>query len=88
MEPASAQVPWSARYEFHSTTGSYKPHFWAGESWDDVREFAGPVLRRTLDAFLGHLVWDGGGVDEVVVVPDSGPFPGDCRAARPGPAVR
>ncbi|CAM5449599.1 hypothetical protein [Streptomyces purpurascens] len=25
--PAASNVPWCGRYEFHSTTGSYKPHF-------------------------------------------------------------
>ncbi|MCF3130024.1 hypothetical protein [Streptomyces olivochromogenes] len=61
MEPASAEV---------STTGSYKPHLWAGESCDDVREFADPALRAALDGFLVGLVWDGGGVGEVVGVPE------------------
>jgi hypothetical protein len=57
VDPASPEVPWCARYEFHSTNGSYKPHFWAGHAWEDVREVAGPALRAALDAFLSGLFW-------------------------------
>ncbi|MFI2433476.1 hypothetical protein [Streptomyces sp. NPDC018693] len=57
--PASPKVAWSGRYEFEDTLGSYKPHFWAGESWDTVREFADPELREALDGFLGPLIWWG-----------------------------
>lgn len=56
--PAAANVPWCGRYEFHSTTGSYKPHFWAGQAWEDVRDHADPVLREHLDGFLGPLLQD------------------------------
>ncbi|GAP51116.1 hypothetical protein [Streptomyces azureus] len=58
--PAASSVPWCGRYEFHSTTGSYKPHFWAGQAWEDVREHAGPEQRAHLDAFLQGLIWDNG----------------------------
>jgi hypothetical protein len=54
--PASPKAPWCGRYEFHSTTGSYAPHFWAGEGWDAAREFAVPALRDALDGFLLPLV--------------------------------
>ncbi|MBZ4322370.1 hypothetical protein [Streptomyces huiliensis] len=49
---------WSALYEFHSTSGSFKAHFWAGERWEDVREQAVPELRAALDTFLSGLFWD------------------------------
>ena len=55
--PAAPLLPWIARYEFHCTSGSYKPHFWAGEAWEDVREFAEPGLRESLDGFLRDLFW-------------------------------
>ncbi|KAB7833073.1 hypothetical protein [Streptomyces mobaraensis] len=49
---------WSALYEFRSTSGSFKAHFWAGERWEDVREQAVPELRAALDVFLSGLFWD------------------------------
>ncbi|MDO0909487.1 hypothetical protein QQM39_01015 [Streptomyces sp. DT2A-34] len=55
--PAAPDLPWCARYVFHRTSGSYKPHFWAGQAWDDVREFAEPGLREGLDGFLRDLFW-------------------------------
>ncbi|MER5748831.1 hypothetical protein [Streptomyces sp. NPDC002088] len=81
--PASPEVPWCGRYEFHSTTGSYKPHFWAGEAWDDVRGFADPALREALDGFLLDLSWDGEGVDDIPLYPEEGFFPGDAEPWRP-----
>ncbi|MBJ3809450.1 hypothetical protein [Streptomyces flavofungini] len=46
-------------YAFRRTLGSYKPHFWAGERWEDVRDHADPVLRAALDALLLGLIWCG-----------------------------
>ncbi|MER5784410.1 hypothetical protein ABT104_22225 [Streptomyces mobaraensis] len=63
---------WSLRYEFRSTSGSFKAHFWAGKRWEDVREQAVPELRAALDAFLSGLFWDPYGV----VVPPAGTGPG------------
>ncbi|MET9381727.1 hypothetical protein ABZY09_11700 [Streptomyces sp. NPDC002928] len=80
--PASPEVPWCGRYEFHSTTGSYKPHFWAAQAWDDVRAFAGPALRAALDGFLRDLVWEGEGVDDLPLCPEEGFFPGDAEPWR------
>ncbi|WP_329047872.1 hypothetical protein OG873_01300 [Streptomyces violaceus] len=72
--PAASNVPWCGRYEFHSTPGcSYKPHFWAGQAWEDVREHAGPEPREHLDAFLRNLIWDTDTEDASV----SGLFPAD-----------
>ncbi|MER6547958.1 hypothetical protein [Streptomyces sp. NPDC001250] len=83
VRPASPEVPWADRYEFHSTLGSHKPHFWAGDSWDDVRQFADPALARALDAFLARLgVWDDG-TDEDDDAADPGLFPGDPAPWRP-----
>lgn len=58
MWPAASGMPWWARNEFHSTTGSCEPHFWAGQAWEDVREHAGPEQRT--HAFPHGLVWDNG----------------------------
>ncbi|MGW2854552.1 hypothetical protein ACWDAZ_21825 [Streptomyces sp. NPDC001215] len=58
--PTSRGEPWWGVHEFRDTLGSYKPHFWAGEVWDDVREHAVPELRDALDGFLVGLGirWD------------------------------
>jgi hypothetical protein len=72
--PAASNVPWCGRYEFHSTTGSYKPHFWAGQAWEDVRDHAVPVLREHLNGFLSPLLWD----EE-----ETGLFPADPDPWRP-----
>ncbi|GAA5707854.1 hypothetical protein [Streptomyces avermitilis] len=80
--PASTGEPWCAVYEFAGTLGSYKPHFWAAEAWDDVREFADPALRDALDGFLRPL----GLVREEEpddTEPDTGLFPGDAEPWRP-----
>ncbi|MFB7709093.1 hypothetical protein [Streptomyces sp. NPDC056105] len=52
-------TPWCALYEFFRTLGSFKPHFWAGQAWEDVRDVAEPDLRAALDAFLAGLFWLG-----------------------------
>lgn len=52
-------TPWCALYEFFRTLGSFKPHFWAYQAWEDVRDFAEPDLRAALDAFLAGLFWLG-----------------------------
>ncbi len=61
-----------ARYAF--TMSSYKPHFWAGRRWDDVRDAAHPELRVALDTYLLALVWDG---PDGNVRHDGPVFPGD-----------
>ncbi|MFF4695671.1 hypothetical protein [Streptomyces chattanoogensis] len=54
--PSSDGQPWWGVYEFRNC--SYKPHFWAGEAWDDAREYAEPELRHALDGFLAGLgIW-------------------------------
>ncbi|MGH4029344.1 hypothetical protein ACQB60_10460 [Actinomycetota bacterium Odt1-20B] len=55
--PVEAGTHWCAEYEFCTGLGSYKPHFWAGEAWDDTREFTAPVLRAAFDEFLDGLIW-------------------------------
>ncbi|MEU0197268.1 MULTISPECIES: hypothetical protein [unclassified Streptomyces] len=80
--PAAPEILWCARYEFHSTPGSYKPHFWTGHAWEDVREFADPVLREHLDGFLRDLIWD---VDDRsgAVTADTDLLPGEHDPFRP-----
>ncbi|MEH6375879.1 hypothetical protein V7793_16305 [Streptomyces sp. KLMMK] len=61
LPPAAEGFPsWCARYEFGGTLGSFKPHFWAGERWEAVREHAPADLRAALDTFLAGLIWDPG----------------------------
>ncbi|QWB21323.1 MULTISPECIES: hypothetical protein [Streptomyces] len=77
--PAASNVPWCGRYEFHSTSGSYKPHFWAGQAWEDIRRHAAPEPREHLDGFLRELIWDEGTEDDTV----SALFAGDPTPWRP-----
>ncbi|MFC5721076.1 hypothetical protein ACFP1Z_12945 [Streptomyces gamaensis] len=56
LPPAPEGFPaWCARYEFAGTLGSFKPHFWAGERWEAVREHVPADLRTALDTFLAGL---------------------------------
>ncbi|MEU5187525.1 hypothetical protein AB0G83_10320 [Streptomyces klenkii] len=58
LPPAPEPFPaWCARYEFARTLGSFKPHFWAGERWEAVREHVPADLRTALDTFLAGLTW-------------------------------
>lgn len=54
--PGDADQGWYALYEFRNTTGSYKPHFWTGHSWDYMCEAVDPSLRADGDAFFGRLL--------------------------------
>lgn len=58
--PASADAVWYGRYALYRTLGSYKPHFWSGERWEDIRDFTEPGLRTSLDRFMGPLFWQHG----------------------------
>ncbi|MEU4213230.1 hypothetical protein AB0F13_25125 [Streptomyces sp. NPDC026206] len=53
-----ATPAWCARYEFAGTAGSFKPHFWTGNRWEDFREYLQADLRMALDTFLAGLTWD------------------------------
>ncbi|MBC2869616.1 hypothetical protein [Streptomyces mexicanus] len=68
-----------ALYEFRRTLGSFKPHFWAGERWEAVRDHVGPPLRAATDALLEGLVRCGpdGEADHV----DPGFFSDDPRVS-------
>ncbi|MER6844273.1 hypothetical protein, partial [Streptomyces platensis] len=57
--PTEPDRSWLGRYEFGGTLGSYKPHFWAAQAWEDVRGTAGTTLRTALDDFLEALIWWG-----------------------------
>lgn len=64
LPPAPEGFPaWCARYEFGGTLGSFKPHFWAGEGWEAVREHVPGDLRTALDTFLAGLFWVPPGAD-------------------------
>ncbi|MFF9896436.1 hypothetical protein [Streptomyces longispororuber] len=56
--PVKVEERWCAKYEFCMGVGSYKPHFWAGQAWNDIREGAEPTLRATFDDFLDGLIWE------------------------------
>ncbi|MEV4742518.1 hypothetical protein [Streptomyces sp. NPDC049555] len=62
---------WCARYEFGGTLGSFKPHFWAGERWEAVREHVPADLRTALDTFLAGLIWTPPGTDSDVNVDEA-----------------
>ncbi len=78
-----ADSPWLARYEFHGTLGSFKPHFRAGQAWEDVRDFAEPALRTALDAFLSGLYWAPPEADDADADPDADPDAEACADADP-----
>ncbi|WP_438295406.1 hypothetical protein [Streptomyces sp. HUAS TT7] len=48
-----------AVYEFRGTLGSFKPHFWAGERWESLRDHVDPLVRGDLDAMMSRLFWNG-----------------------------
>ncbi|MFF8787994.1 hypothetical protein [Streptomyces sp. NPDC015125] len=77
---------WLGRYEFGGTLGSYKPHFWAAQAWEDVRGSAGIALRTALDDFLSALIWSGPEADDAEHV-DAGLFPSQDGLWRPGPLI-
>ncbi|MEU2391113.1 hypothetical protein [Streptomyces sp. NPDC007369] len=85
--PAEEDRSWLGRYEFAGTLGSYKPHFWAGQAWEDVRAAADPALRAAGDAFLSALIWPGPdpGADAEHV--DPGLFPSLAPLWRSGPLI-
>ncbi|MEV6398884.1 hypothetical protein AB0M39_29560 [Streptomyces sp. NPDC051907] len=70
--PSPADADWYGRYAFRRTNGSYKPHFWAGERWEHIRDYAAPRLRTALDRFTAPLFWDG---FEYFVGEDAGAVP-------------
>ncbi|MFF8833178.1 hypothetical protein [Streptomyces sp. NPDC015131] len=59
LAPAAPGAGWSVRYSFRRTLDSYKPHFWAGERWERLREHTDPDLRTALDRFASRLFWTG-----------------------------
>ncbi|MER7112549.1 hypothetical protein [Streptomyces sp. NPDC000229] len=59
IPPTAVGAGWCVRYSFRRTLDSYKPHFWAGERWERVRDFAHPGLRTALDRFTARLFWHG-----------------------------
>jgi hypothetical protein len=71
--PSSAHADWYGKYAFFRSHGSYKPHFWAGERWEDIRDFTEPGLRTAVDRFVGALFWQYG--FEYVVGEDPGAVP-------------
>ncbi|MFD7626441.1 hypothetical protein ACFV7Q_10410 [Streptomyces sp. NPDC059851] len=85
--PAERDRSWLGRYEFAGTLGSYEPHFWAAEAWEDVRAVADPVLRAALDAFLSTLIWPGPDPETDAEHVDPGLFPSPAPLWRSGPLI-
>ncbi|MGW2028543.1 hypothetical protein [Streptomyces decoyicus] len=85
--PAGPDRSWLGRYEFGGTLGSYKPHFWAAQAWEDVRACAGTVLRTALDDFLSGLIWSGPEADRDAEHVDAGVFSSEDGLWRPGPLI-
>ncbi|MGW0703994.1 hypothetical protein ACWD0A_32815 [Streptomyces sp. NPDC002867] len=77
--PTRPAADWYASYEFSRTLGSYKPHFWAGERWERLRDFADQQLRGMLDRFASVLFWHGleymEDIDAEQVAERSSPWP-------------
>ncbi|MFK0013305.1 hypothetical protein [Streptomyces sp. NPDC091027] len=78
---------WLGRYEFPGTLGSYKPHFWAAQCWENVRGAAGDGLRPALDEFLEGLIWWGPRPDVDAEHVDPGVFPSLEGLWRSGPLI-
>ncbi|MFE9661314.1 hypothetical protein [Streptomyces sp. NPDC005955] len=58
IPPRAPGHPWYLAYEFTLTCGSFKPHFWAGERWEELRVTpAAHRVRGALDSFLAGLLW-------------------------------
>ncbi|MGW3011209.1 hypothetical protein ACWC9R_20580 [Streptomyces sp. NPDC001219] len=85
--PGEPDRAWLGRYEFGGTLGSYKPHFWATQAWEDVRGAAGTTLRTALDEFLTGLLWPGPDADSDAGHVDDGLFPSEDGLWRPGPLI-
>ncbi|WP_406474421.1 hypothetical protein [Streptomyces platensis] len=85
--PAEPDRSWLGRYEFGGTLGSYKPHFWAAQAWEDVRDAAGTELRSTLDDFLEALIWWGPEAESDTEHVDADVFPSEDGRWRPGPLI-
>ncbi|MEV4505435.1 hypothetical protein [Streptomyces klenkii] len=89
LPPAPEGFPaWCARYEFAGTLGSFKPHFWAGERWEAVREHVPADLRSALDTFLAGLFWNlSGSEDDPQDDEDAEPWHGAMWVYCPPPDV-
>jgi hypothetical protein len=87
IRPSGADADWHAQYAFRHTLSSYKPHFWACERWEDVRDFATPALRAALDRFTAPLFWHGleyvAGSDAAVIPERECPWEADLLLWRP-----
>ncbi|MGA5763445.1 hypothetical protein [Nonomuraea bangladeshensis] len=82
MWPSVSAAPWFARYEFYRTLGSLKAHFWAGQAWEEIRGFADPDLRVSLDGFLSGLFWYGPDPANDAVHVHGDLFPADIERSR------
>ncbi|MGA4995227.1 hypothetical protein [Nonomuraea bangladeshensis] len=82
MWPSVSAAPWFARYEFYRTLGSLKAHFWAGQAWEEIRGFADPDLRVSLDGFLSGLFWYGPDPANDAVHVHGDLFPADIDRSR------
>ncbi|MFD8143984.1 hypothetical protein [Streptomyces sp. NPDC059708] len=73
--PPGPEAAWCAVYEFFTTTGSYRPHWHAGDGWADMRPLADASLREAVDVFLGGLIWDAVPAEDPALTGAGGFFP-------------
>ncbi|THA50124.1 hypothetical protein [Streptomyces sp. A1136] len=81
--PPDQGARWCAAYEFFTTTGSYRPHYRAGDGWADMRPLVDAPVREAMDAFLGGLIWDADPIEDPALTGGEGLFPPVADPRRP-----
>lgn len=83
VRPPAPGPAWCAEYCFFSTTGSYKPHWHAGDAWDDMRVLTDATVREAMDIFLDGLIWDADPALDPARTGGGGFFPPAADRGRP-----
>ncbi|MFD8823260.1 hypothetical protein ACFV1C_12985 [Streptomyces sp. NPDC059605] len=90
--PPDRESAWCAEYVFRTTTGTYSPHFRAGNAWNDTRLLVDASVRGAMDRFLTGLILDPDPADGPAstdgAAPDDSPTPGDGAAPAGGRLFR
>ncbi|MER7342763.1 hypothetical protein ABT403_33680 [Streptomyces sp. NPDC000075] len=73
--PAGPEGAWCAVYAFRTTSGSYRPHWRAGDGWADMRPLVDQPVRGAVDGFLGGLIWDEVPAEDPALTGADGFFP-------------